>query len=119
MAIQLKDILWPEGRNIEICCGACGRRLGKYFLDDLGSSGRIVLTDGKGRHSDPTEVTGNPADRAQGLDFGPRTGAASYSESESGYQWRCGCGATPQRRADRFGRLDVDERFDPPRVYVH
>jgi hypothetical protein len=54
MLIQLTDFLWPEGQTIEIFCSACGRRLGRYFADEVGE--RVVLVDGKSRHRHVTEA---------------------------------------------------------------
>lgn len=107
MRLTLSDILPNEGRVIEVCHSACGRRLGRYSTS--ADEGRIELYDDPHPEAEP---------------YRKPTGARRFNVLMTHgrnirYQWRCGCGEPDiQRRADRLGRLEVDMSVDPPRVYV-
>jgi len=98
---------------VSVCCASCGRLIGRYVVylhdDDPGSINLI----------DP----GIAADGIPGRGVSRMTGARAYEVvalygRRVKFRWRCGCGARPLWRADRLGRLEVDERSDPARVYV-
>ncbi len=106
MPTRLRDLAERE-QDIEVCCSACGRRLGRYSTNN---------DDGLALHDDPRPEESYRAP----------TGARRFRvlQDDNGqnprYAWRCGkpCGADIQRRADRLGDLEVDEHTDPARIYV-
>jgi hypothetical protein len=99
---------------VRICCGSCRRRLGDYpFSADL------VVTD----EGERLAVRPQPRHAARPGRKRPERGAALYTQEMSPggryikATWYCGCGATPQRRDDRWGRLEVSEG-QLPTVYI-
>ena len=111
MPTRLRDLADRE-QEVEVCCLACGRRLGRYStMNDEG----VTLHDDPRPDEDYRVRTG-----ARNFLILQERGDGSRSSYSSRYAWRCGkpCGADIQRRADRLGELEVDEHTDPPRVYV-
>jgi hypothetical protein len=126
MPPTLADLLETrDDPKIVICCGApsCGRRLGQYvaYAPDDDQPQDIELAQ-----PDPPTIGRSLGTRTGKGMKGRMTGARGFRminrpKTTAGhvtYEWRCGCGAKPQRRDDRLGRLEVDTRVDPPRVYV-
>ena len=109
------------GLLVRLCCDHCTERIGDYVAHITGLDDRIVLVEpgAYGRHEKATEVTKDVALRQQGLDRGPITQVRGYRETHGTYTWHCGtCDGNIQRREDRLGRLEIDDRFSPPRLYV-
>lgn len=117
MSKELSEIIPPTPGELEVdvCCRACGRLLGTYpFRGDL------RVTD----RGERLTVKPGPQRRVRSGRKVVRQGAAlfksdfSHSIHYCRLTWRCGCGATPQRRDDRFGRLEVSYIKGRPTVYV-
>lgn len=113
MSKRLADVLvkhW-EPVKVRVCCRACGDHLGDYEF--------VGSTDSANSDFYPPR----PLRRSMGSKGGPRHDASRFSiEPYPGgrslkHKWRCRCGATPEKRADRWGPVEVVEG-KVPRVYV-
>ena len=115
--MDVADLVQRAEGTVElcVCCSACGRKLGLY--EARHEDGEITL-----QHVEPSGVerTANVGgvrkaypEEAQTW-RGYRSGAAAHSvvqfDGHTTYRWSCGCGADIQRRADRLGRIEVDDR---------
>lgn len=119
MRKQLAEIIPPSPEEIEVdvrCrSGDCGRLLGTYPFN-----GDLLITD----RGERLTVRVGPRRRVRPGRKISRQGAARFTSefSPDGHyvtlSWRCGCGATPERRSDRWGRLEVSYIKGRPSVHI-